>query len=121
MNWEHIKADWSEVKGKVKSKWGKLTDNDVMLIDGKWDQLVGKLRHHYGYDKDRAEREVDDFLNEGEGSRTAAREYDAGAARAASDKERTQKLANDAQKALEGPEGDALREAERSGKAAKHR
>lgn len=62
MNWEHIKADWDDVKGKVKSKWGKLTDNDVTLIDGKRDQLVGKLRHHYGYDKDRAEREVDDFL-----------------------------------------------------------
>jgi uncharacterized protein YjbJ (UPF0337 family) len=62
MNWEHIKADWDDVRGKLKSKWGKLTDNDVALIDGKWDQLVGKLRHHYGYDKDRAEREVDDFL-----------------------------------------------------------
>ncbi len=65
MNWEHIKADWDKIKGKLKSKWGKLTDNDVMLIDGKWDQLVGKLRHHYGYGKDRAEREVDDFLKEG--------------------------------------------------------
>jgi uncharacterized protein YjbJ (UPF0337 family) len=62
MNWEHVKADWDDVKGKVKSKWGKLTDDDIKLIGGKWDQLVGKLRHHYGYEKDHAEREVDDFL-----------------------------------------------------------
>jgi uncharacterized protein YjbJ (UPF0337 family) len=62
MNWEHAKADWAEVKGKVKATWGKLTDDDVKLIEGKWDQLVGKLRHRYGYDKDRAEQEVDQFL-----------------------------------------------------------
>ena len=46
----------------MKSKWGKLTDDDIKLIGGKWDQLVGKLRHHYGYEKDDAERQVDDFL-----------------------------------------------------------
>jgi uncharacterized protein YjbJ (UPF0337 family) len=63
MNWDHIKADWDDVKGKVKSKWGKLTDDDIKLIGGKWDQLVGKLRHHYGYEKDDAERQVDEFLN----------------------------------------------------------
>ena len=40
MNWEHIKADWDDVKGKVKSKWGKLTDNDIALVDGKWDQRL---------------------------------------------------------------------------------
>jgi uncharacterized protein YjbJ (UPF0337 family) len=62
MNWEHVKADWSQVKGKVKSKWGKLTDDDLKTIEGKWDQLVGRLQHHYGYKKDEAERQVDDFL-----------------------------------------------------------
>jgi uncharacterized protein YjbJ (UPF0337 family) len=64
MNWDHVKANWDDVKGKVKSKWGKLTDDDMMLVAGKWDQLVGKLRHHYGYDKDRAEQEVDSFLKQ---------------------------------------------------------
>jgi len=62
MNWDHVKADWNVVKGTLKSRWGKLTDNDVALIGGKWDHLVGKLQHHYGYKKDRAEREVDEFL-----------------------------------------------------------
>lgn len=62
MNWEHIKADWEQVKGKIKAKWGKLTDDDMKTIEGKWDRLVGKLRQHYGYQKDHAEREVDEFL-----------------------------------------------------------
>jgi len=62
MNWEHVKGDWNELKGKVKTKWGKLTDDDLTTISGKWDELVGRLRHRYGYEKDRAEREVDDFL-----------------------------------------------------------
>jgi uncharacterized protein YjbJ (UPF0337 family) len=62
MNWEHVKADWSEVKGKVKTQWGKLTDDDLKVVGGKWDQLVGRLRERYGYQKDQAEREVDDFL-----------------------------------------------------------
>lgn len=62
MNWEHIKADWNDVKGKVKSQWAKLTDDDMLLIEGKWDQLVGKVRDRYGYEKDKAEKEVDEFL-----------------------------------------------------------
>jgi len=62
MNWDHVRADWDDVKGHVKAKWGKLTDNDLTLIEGKWDQLVARLRHHYGYEKDHAEREVDTFL-----------------------------------------------------------
>jgi uncharacterized protein YjbJ (UPF0337 family) len=62
MNWAHVKADWGQVKGRVKQKWGKLTDDDVMTIGGKWDELVGRLRERYGYEKDRAEKEVDEFL-----------------------------------------------------------
>jgi uncharacterized protein YjbJ (UPF0337 family) len=62
MNWEHIKADWMDAKGKVKAKWGKLTDDDLKTIEGKWDQLVAKLHERYGTRKDEAEREVDMFL-----------------------------------------------------------
>jgi uncharacterized protein YjbJ (UPF0337 family) len=62
MNWSHVKADWSLVKGKVKSKWGKLTDDDLQTVGGKWDELVGRLRDRYGYQKDEAERQVDEFL-----------------------------------------------------------
>jgi hypothetical protein len=62
-----------------------------------------------------------ELKNEGEGSRSAARRYDAGAERAAKDKTRTRKLATEAERALEGPEGAALRAAEESGKAGKPR
>jgi uncharacterized protein YjbJ (UPF0337 family) len=61
MNWDTVKGQWKQVKGKIKEKWGKLTDNDLDLISGKKDQLVGKLQQHYGYEKDQAEKEIDDF------------------------------------------------------------
>ena len=61
MNWNTIAGNWQEVRGKVRSKWGKLTDDDMELVAGKKDQLVGVLRQRYGYEQDRAEREVDDW------------------------------------------------------------
>jgi hypothetical protein len=59
--------------------------------------------------------------NEGEGSRSAARRYDAAAERAAKDPAQTEKLAKDAEKALAGPDAASLREAAQRGKAGKHR
>jgi uncharacterized protein YjbJ (UPF0337 family) len=61
MNWDIIKGQWTELNGKVREKWGKLTDSDLETIAGKKDQLIGKLQQHYGYDKDAAEKEVDNF------------------------------------------------------------
>jgi uncharacterized protein YjbJ (UPF0337 family) len=46
----------------MKSKWGKLTDDDWTIIAGKRDELLGKIQQRYGYQKDQAEKEVDDFL-----------------------------------------------------------
>jgi uncharacterized protein YjbJ (UPF0337 family) len=62
MNWDTLSGSWREFSGKVRSKWGKLTDDDLNVIGGKKDVLVGRLQQHYGFQKDRAEREVDDFL-----------------------------------------------------------
>jgi len=62
MNWDQVKGDWKQFQGKIREKWGKLTDNDLEVIAGKKDQLVGKLQKAYGYQKDKAEKEVDDFL-----------------------------------------------------------
>jgi uncharacterized protein YjbJ (UPF0337 family) len=61
MNWEGIVGNWTQFKGKVKEKWGKLTDDDLTTIAGKRDQLVGLLRQRYGYEKEQAEKEVDAF------------------------------------------------------------
>ena len=63
MNWDTIKGQWKQMTGKVKEQWGKLTDNDLTIINGKRDQLVGKIQEKYGYARDQAEREVAEFEN----------------------------------------------------------
>ncbi|HEY7312067.1 MAG TPA: CsbD family protein [Gemmataceae bacterium] len=62
MNWDVLKGQWKQMTGKLKAKWGKLTDDDLTLIGGKKDELLGKLQERYGYNKDQAEKEADDFL-----------------------------------------------------------
>jgi uncharacterized protein YjbJ (UPF0337 family) len=61
MNWDQIAGNWKEFKGKVRSKWGKLTDDDLTTIGGKKDQLAGILQQKYGYAKEQAEKELDTF------------------------------------------------------------
>ena len=61
MNQDEVSGNWKQFKGKVKEKWGKLTDDDMTVIEGKRDQLVGKIQERYGYAKDQAEREVKDW------------------------------------------------------------
>ncbi len=51
------------MKGKIKEQWGKLTDDDLNVINGKQDQLEGKIQERYGYAKDQARREIDDWYN----------------------------------------------------------
>jgi uncharacterized protein YjbJ (UPF0337 family) len=61
MNWDQIKGDWKQVTGKVKEKWGKLTDDDLTTIAGKREQLAGLIQQRYGYAKEQAEKELDEF------------------------------------------------------------
>jgi uncharacterized protein YjbJ (UPF0337 family) len=61
MNKDEIGGNWKQFKGKAKEKWGKLTDDDMTVIEGKRDQLVGKIQERYGYAKDQAENEVKDW------------------------------------------------------------
>ncbi|HEV2696949.1 MAG TPA: CsbD family protein [Terriglobales bacterium] len=61
MNWDELEGKWKQVTGSVRSRWGKLTDDDVHLIGGKKDQLIGKVQERYGIQKDEAERQVDDW------------------------------------------------------------
>ena len=61
MNWDQIAGDWKQFTGKVKAKWGKLTDNDLTTIAGKRDELAGLLQVKYGYAKDQAEKELNEF------------------------------------------------------------
>ncbi|HUN49625.1 MAG TPA: CsbD family protein [Candidatus Sulfotelmatobacter sp.] len=58
MNWDTAAGNWKEIRGKVKEKWGKLTDDDLTFIDGKREQLLGRLQQRYGLAKDKAERDI---------------------------------------------------------------
>ncbi|MEA1063215.1 CsbD family protein [Erwinia sp. HR93] len=61
MNKDQIGGNWKQFKGSVKEQWGKLTDDDFTVVEGKRDQLVGKIQGRYGYQKDQAEKEVSDW------------------------------------------------------------
>ena len=61
MNWDIVKGDWKQFRGKVQEQWGKLTDDDMHQIEGRRDQLLGKLQSRYGYEKQRAEDELSRF------------------------------------------------------------
>ncbi|MFI0435448.1 MAG: CsbD family protein [Parachlamydiaceae bacterium] len=61
MNKDLFQGKWHEIKGKIKEKWGKLTDDDLTEISGKKEAFLGKLQTHYGYAKDKAEKELCDF------------------------------------------------------------
>jgi uncharacterized protein YjbJ (UPF0337 family) len=62
MNEDILKGKWNEIKGRVKEKWGKLTDDDLTAVEGKKEKLLGLLRQKYGYAKDKAEQEYKDFI-----------------------------------------------------------
>jgi uncharacterized protein YjbJ (UPF0337 family) len=64
MNNNILKGNWKQFRGEVQKQWGKLTNDDMDVIQGEYDKLVGSLQERYGYEKQRAEREVDDFLDQ---------------------------------------------------------
>jgi uncharacterized protein YjbJ (UPF0337 family) len=61
MTWDEIKGSWRQQKGRLKEKWGELTDDDLDRIDGKREQLLGFLQNRYGRTKEAAEREIREF------------------------------------------------------------
>ncbi len=61
MNSDEMKGKWKQMTGSVKEKWGKLTDDDLKIIDGQHDKLVGKIQERYGIAKDAAQKQVDDW------------------------------------------------------------
>ena len=62
MNDDVFKGKWHQLKGEVKSRWGKLTDDDIDQIQGDGEKFLGKLQERYGYGRERAEQEMNDFL-----------------------------------------------------------
>ena len=63
MNWDRVEGNWKQFSGKVKEKWGKLTDDDITVINGKQDQLVGRIQERYGVAKDQARKDIQDWVD----------------------------------------------------------
>lgn len=63
MNWDQIAGKWSQVKGDVRQKWGKLTDDDMEVAAGSKDKLIGRIQERYGIAKEEAQRQVDAWAN----------------------------------------------------------
>ena len=72
MNWDRIEGNWKQAKGKVKEQWGKLTDDQLDVIGGRREQLLGVLQESYGIAKDEAERQVRDWEKRNERAFDAA-------------------------------------------------
>ena len=58
MNWDRIEGNWQQLKGSVKGKWGKLTDDQIEVVAGKRDQLAGRIQEAYGITRDEADRQL---------------------------------------------------------------
>lgn len=61
MAWDEIKGQWKQVKGSIKNKWGRFTDDEITQLAGDKDKLAGKIQEKYGVGKQEAMRQVDDF------------------------------------------------------------
>ncbi|MFN4030139.1 MAG: CsbD family protein [Acidovorax temperans] len=61
MNEDTIKGNWKQFKGNLKEQWGKLTDDDFDVIDGRREQLLGKLQERQGLARDAAEKQISDW------------------------------------------------------------
>ncbi len=64
MNTDTIKGDWKQMKGKIKQKWAKLTDDDIQFIEGKRDEASGILQKRYGIARDEAEKQWKEFCDD---------------------------------------------------------
>jgi uncharacterized protein YjbJ (UPF0337 family) len=63
MSWDRIKGNWREYMGKAKQQWGELTDDDLQKVEGRREELAGKIQNRYGIAKDEAERQIDEWQN----------------------------------------------------------
>jgi uncharacterized protein YjbJ (UPF0337 family) len=62
MNADILEGKWKQLRGEIRETWGELTDDELDQIAGKRDKLAGRLQEKYGWSKDEAERQIDDFL-----------------------------------------------------------
>jgi len=75
MNWDEVEGKWNQMKGSVREKFGRLTDDDLQVIAGKKDQFLGRVQERYGITREQAQKDLDTWLqsrHETEASRTRA-------------------------------------------------
>ena len=61
MNKDIIEGEWTNIKGKIKAKWGQLTDDEIESLKGNLEQIKGKIQKSYGYSKEKADKDFEDF------------------------------------------------------------
>lgn len=59
-----LKGQWKQLSGQIKERWGELTDDEIVQLEGRRDRLIGKLQEKYGYSKQEAEDRVNSFMRE---------------------------------------------------------
>jgi len=74
MNWTSLQGNWNEAKGKVKNKWGRLTDDDLMQVSGNKDRLVGVIQQKYGIAREKAEEQLEEFMSSADSWTNRAKE-----------------------------------------------
>jgi uncharacterized protein YjbJ (UPF0337 family) len=62
MNRDILAARWTQLRGQLRENWGKLTNDDLDRVQGRWEQLIGLLQERYAFTKAKAEAELDAFL-----------------------------------------------------------
>jgi uncharacterized protein YjbJ (UPF0337 family) len=62
MNWDQVQGDWMQLKGKLRQNWAMLTDDDLMRIDGRREELIGRLQARYGFARAEADLEIEAWL-----------------------------------------------------------
>jgi uncharacterized protein YjbJ (UPF0337 family) len=63
MNTDILKGNWKQLRGEIQKQWGKLTNDDMDVVEGEYDKLVGRIQERYGYNREEAQREVDDYFD----------------------------------------------------------
>ena len=63
MNWDVVKGNWKQLKGKAREEWGEFTDDELDQMHGNYEQFVGRLQEKYGWKKEEAERRAKDWAD----------------------------------------------------------
>jgi uncharacterized protein YjbJ (UPF0337 family) len=62
MNTDILKGNWKQFRGEIMKQWGKLTDDDLDIVNGEYEQLLGRIQERYGWERERATEEVENFF-----------------------------------------------------------